>query len=372
MQARAAVVTGFDAPLVVEEIELRAPRENEVVVRIAAAACCITDTLSAGGLTYAPPPFVTGHAAAGIAEAVGRAVTRVAPGDRVVVVGSPECGECFYCVRGQPAACVEIFAGMIPPREIGVRADGAAIVADGGVGAYAERLIYREAHLVPVDTGLPDEQLCLLGCGVTSGLGAIFNIAQVQPGSSVAILGCGHLGLWMVQGARVAGAATIVAVEPRRERRALAGTLGATHLVDPADGDPIAQVKELTGGRGADYALEATCTAKAMEEAFLMARPGGTVVPTSMEALDSTVTLPALEFALAAKTIRGSQTGGSHILRDVPRFARMLETGVVDPTPIVTRTFTLDEINDAFAAAKAREVLTGVVMPNGKSSSAAV
>jgi S-(hydroxymethyl)glutathione dehydrogenase/alcohol dehydrogenase len=167
----------------------------------------------------------------------------------------------------------------------------------------------------------------------------------------------------MVQGAKVAGAETIVAVEPRADRRTLAGELGATHLIDPADGDPIEQVKALTEGRGADYALEATCTAKGMEEAFALARPGGTVVPTSMEALDSTVTLPALDFALAAKTIRGSQTGGSHILRDVPRFARMLEDGLVDAAPIVSRTFALDEINEAFSAAKAREVLTGVVLP---------
>jgi S-(hydroxymethyl)glutathione dehydrogenase / alcohol dehydrogenase len=360
---RATLVEEFGKPLVVEDVELRPPGPGEATVRITAAAVCITDALAAGGLTYAPPPFITGHAAAGVVEEVGEGARRVKPGDRVVAVGSPECGVCFYCVRDQPAACVEIFGGMIPPREIATRGDGSAVVVDGGVGAYAEKIVYREAHLVPVETDLPEEHLCLFGCGITSGLGAIFNIARVQPGTSVAVLGTGHLGLWMIQGAKLAGAETIIAVEPRAERREVAGSVGATHLVDPADGDPIEQVKTLTGGRGVDYALEASCTSKAMEEAFFMARPGGVVVPTSMEALDSTVTLPALEFALAAKEIRGSQTGGSHILRDVPKFVRLLEQGRIDAAPIVSRTWRLEEINEAFTAAQERTLLTGVIVP---------
>jgi S-(hydroxymethyl)glutathione dehydrogenase/alcohol dehydrogenase len=224
-------------------------------------------------------------------------------------------------------------------------------------------MVYRESHVAAVDTDLPPEQLCLLGCGVTSGLGAVFNIARVQPGSSVAILGCGHLGLWMVQAARAAGAAQIVAVEPLAQRRALAGRLGATELVDPADGDPVEQVKELTAGRGADHVLEAAGPVAAMEQGFLMTRPGGVFVPTGVETMTATVTLPAVEFALAAREIRGSQTGGSHILRDIPRFARMLERGDVDAGPIVTRTWRLDEVNEALAAARAKDVLTGVIVP---------
>jgi S-(hydroxymethyl)glutathione dehydrogenase / alcohol dehydrogenase len=360
---RAAICPDLHEPLVVEEVELRGPGEHEVVVRIDATAVCITDALAIEGFTLVDRPFINGHAAAGVVEAAGRATSRLRVGERVVVIGSTECGRCFYCAHGAPAACEEIFGGMIPPRAVARRADGSAVHADGGIGTFAERMVYRESHVVAVDTDLPSEHLCLLGCGVTSGLGAVFNIAGVRPGSSVAILGCGHLGLWMVQAARAAGAAQIIAVEPLAQRRALAGELGATDLVDPADGDPVAQVKELTAGRGADFALEAAGAVAAMEQGFLMTRPGGVFVPTGVETMTATVTLPAVEFALAAREIRGSQTGGSHILRDIPRFARMLELGEVDAGPIISRSWTLDEVNEALAAARAREVLTGVIIP---------
>ena len=217
--------------------------------------------------------------------------------------------------------------------------------------------------MIAVETGIPDEHLCLLGCGVTAGLGAVYNLGEVEPGDSVAVVGCGHLGLWIVQGARAVGAVQIIAVEPRAERRALAGELGATDLVDPADGDPIEQVQALTGGRGADVVFEAAGSAKAMEQAFLMTRRAGTLVPTGMEQLDATVTLPAIEFSVGSRRIHGCQYGGARIRRDIPRFVRMLEQGLVDAGPIVGRRFTLDEVNDAFRAAENREVLTGVVVP---------
>jgi Zn-dependent alcohol dehydrogenase len=225
----------------------------------------------------------------------------------------------------------------------------------------AERMIHREVSLVPVESDLPAEYLCLLGCGVMSGLGAVLSVADVRPGDTVAVVGCGHLGLWMVQAARLAGARQIIAVEPLAERRKLAGTLGATDLVDPGEGDPVEQVKALTGGRGTDVALEAGGTTAAMEESFRMARAGGVVVPTSMDQPDSTVTLSAIDYAISGKRVLSSQTGGGHVRRDVPRFAALLESGAVDATPIVSRHFALDEINDAIAAAQAKEVLTGVI-----------
>jgi S-(hydroxymethyl)glutathione dehydrogenase/alcohol dehydrogenase len=228
---------------------------------------------------------------------------------------------------------------------------------------FAQANVFRESQIVPIDSDLPAEHLCLLGCGITSGLGAVFNVAEVAPGSSVAILGCGHLGLWMVQAARVAGAAPIIAVEPIAQRRAVAAELGATHVVDPADGDPVEQVRALTEGRGPDYTLEAAGSTLAMEQAVAMVRGAGTMVATGMERPDSTVTLSAIDFAISGKRMLSSQTGGSHIRRDVPRFTGMLERGEIDAAPIVTRLFGLDEINDAVAAARAREVLTGVIVP---------
>ena len=179
----------------------------------------------------------------------------------------------------------------------------------------------------PSTPQLSDEHLSLLGCGVTAGVGAVLNLAEVQAGASVAVVGCGALGLWMIQGARVAGATTIVAVEPRAERRELARAVGATHALDPADGDPVAAVKALTGGRGADYVLEAAGPPEAMAQALAMTRPAGTMVPAGWETLSSTVTLPAVDFAVGGKRIQSCQYGGAHIRRDIPRFAGMLEAG---------------------------------------------
>jgi S-(hydroxymethyl)glutathione dehydrogenase / alcohol dehydrogenase len=363
MTTRAAILEELERPLVIEEVELRAPGDREVVVRIGAVDVCITDALSALGDVAAAPPTILGHAAAGVVEDVGAQVERVRVGDRVVVAGTPECGECFWCVRDRPDQCAEMLGGIFPPRTIATRADGSPVAADGGVGTYCERTNVREIGVVAVESDLPDEVLCLLGCGVTTGLGAMFNIARVEPGASVAVVGCGHLGLWMIQAARVAGAAQIIAVEPHASRLALAGELGATDLVNPADGDPVASVRALTGGRGADYGFEAAGPPAAMEQAFLMTRPAGTVVVTGWERPDSTVTFSAVELAILGRTIHSCQYGGARIRRDIPRFARLLEAGQVDAAPIVSRRFALDEVNEALEAALARSVLTGVIEP---------
>jgi S-(hydroxymethyl)glutathione dehydrogenase/alcohol dehydrogenase len=198
---------------------------------------------------------------------------------------------------------------------------------------------------------------------VTTGVGAVLNLAEVQPGSSVAVVGAGALGLWMVQGARVAGAATIVAVEPRPERRALALAVGATAVVNPDADDPVEAVKALTAGRGADYVLEAAGPPAAMATALAMTRPAGTMVPAGWETLSSTVTLPAVDFAIAGKRIQSCQFGGAHIRRDIPRFAAMMASGLLDAEPLISRRFGLDEVNAALAAAAEREVITGILLP---------
>jgi S-(hydroxymethyl)glutathione dehydrogenase/alcohol dehydrogenase len=359
---RAAVVTAFGEPLVVEEIALRPPGDGEAMVRIDATAMCVTDVLAMGGFTYAPLPMVPGHAAAGVVEAVGPGTDRVTVGQRVVVVGSTECRACYSCVHGCPSACDQIQLGMVPPRQVATRADGTAVTSESGIATMTERMNLRQVNLVPVESDLPAEHLCLLGCGVISGLGAVLSVARVRPGESVAVVGCGHLGLWMIQAARLAGARRIVAVEPDRTRRELAGALGATDLVDPAEAHPVRQVKALTGGRGVDTSFEAAGSTDAMRHSFLMARPGGTVVATGVAGTGASVTLPALEYALGARRILSSQSGGGHLYRDVPRFAAMLAAGLVDPRPIVSRTFPLDEINQAVGAARDRTVVTGVVL----------
>jgi S-(hydroxymethyl)glutathione dehydrogenase/alcohol dehydrogenase len=364
------VLEELNQPLVVEEIELLPLGPREVIVRVEATAVCITDVLSAQGHVAAQPPALLGHAGAGVVEEVGASVTAVEPGDRVVITGTPECGVCYWCVRDQPAECAEMLGGIFPTRHIAARANGDLVAADGGIGTWAERTKLRDIGVVRVDADLPMEHLCLLGCGVTAGLGAVFNVGEVEPGSSVAVVGCGHLGLWMIQAATIAGATQIIAVESRAERRELAGKLGATDLVDPAAGDSIEQVRALTGGRGVDFGFEAAGPPEAMQEAFQMTRPSGTFVPAGWTNLAATVTLSAVDFAIGGRKIHSCQYGGAHIRRDIPRFAQMLEAGLVDAKPIVSRTYPLDEVNEAMRAAEERAVLTGVITPQATAASA--
>ncbi|MFD2420727.1 zinc-binding dehydrogenase [Amycolatopsis pigmentata] len=364
-ETRAAVLHEVGAPLRMETIRLRDPGPREIVVRILAVDVCITDALSSIGKLLAAPPTVLGHAASAIVEEVGSRVTHVRPGQRVVIAGTPACGSCFYCVRGQEYQCVDIVGGIVPPWVIGAREDGTPVHSDGGVGTFAERMVLRESCVVAVDSSVGDIELSLLGCGLTSGVGAVVNIARVTPGSSVAVLGAGAIGLWMVQGARLAGAAEIVVVEPRAERREIALAVGATAVHDPADGDPVEFVRGLTEGRGADYVFEAAGPPSAFAQALTMTRRGGTMVPTGWESRDTTVTLPVVDLTVTSKTIIGCQYGNTRNRWDLPRFATLLERGLLDPAPVLSKTFTLDEADQALRAALGHEVVTGVLkMPS--------
>ena len=357
---RAAILVAVDEPMVVEDVELLPPEPHHVIVRTGASAFCFTDCMNQHGALVKKLPTVLGHAGMGVVEELGAQVTGVRAGDRVIVPGTPECGHCYWCVRGRPDQCADLFVGQ---PHIANRASGEAVTSSGGGGTYAELMRVPRSWVFPVETDLPDDQLSLLGCGITTGLGAVFNAAQVEPGSSVAVVGCGHLGLWMIQGARVAGAGQIIAVEPRADRRTLAGELGATHLVDPAEGDPVDQVQALTEGRGADYGLEAAGAPDAQIQAFQLTRRAGVVVLTGIEHHATTLTFSQFELALRAKDVRSCQNGRVRMRRDIPRFVRMIEEGLVDPRPIISRHYALEEINDAVAASDARQDLTGVIVP---------
>jgi S-(hydroxymethyl)glutathione dehydrogenase/alcohol dehydrogenase len=212
---------------------------------------------------------------------------------------------------------------MVPPVPVAQRVDGSWINADGGVGVFTEQAVIRESVLARIDADVRPEQAAMLGCGIVSGLGAVLNVAQVPRGATVAVLGCGHLGLWMIQAAHLAGAERIVAIDHLMRRRAAAGRLGATDVVDPAQGDVLAQVRDLTVGRGVDVALEAGGTLDGIEQVFGLARGGGTVVLTSMAQPTDVARFPALEIAVMGKRVLSSQSGGSHLKRDLPPCASM-------------------------------------------------
>ena len=362
---RAALLTAVKEPFEVEEIDYLDPGPGRVLVRTGASPFCSTDCVNWRGELGKIPPTILGHASMGEVLEVGPGVNHIKVGDRVIVPGTSECGVCFYCSIGRPDQCSETFdrAGIWP--HVANRRNGQPVSAAGNVGGYAEVMNVTANQVFPVQSDLPDEWLSLLGCGITTGLGAVFNVARVQPGSSVAVVGLGHLGQWMVQAAKVAAARSIIAVDPIAERRELAASLGATHLVDPGQDDPVVQVQALTEGRGADYVLEAATLATAQTQAILMSRRAGTVVLTSVERADATVTVPQVAIAVQSRAIISAQNGNVRMRHDLPRFIRMMEDGLVTPEPIITRRYSLDEINDALHASAEKRDLSGVIVPNG-------
>jgi S-(hydroxymethyl)glutathione dehydrogenase/alcohol dehydrogenase len=361
---RAALLTGFKQPFEVEEIDYLDPGPNQVWLHTGASPFCSTDVVNWRGDLGKQPPTILGHASVGTVVEVGAGVDHVKVGQRAIVPGTSECGVCFYCSVGEPWQCSETFdKGGIWPH-VANRSNGEPVSAAGNVGGYAELMHVIASQVFPVETDLPDEWIGLLGCGITTGLGSVFNVAKVQPGTSVAVVGLGHLGQWMVQAAKVANARTIIALDFVEWRREIAGKLGATHLVDPGAEDPVAAVQKLTGGRGADYVLEAATVASGQEQALLLSRRGGTVVLTSIEQQNATVTFPQVPLAVHSRRVISAQNGNCRMRYDLPRFIRMMEDGWVTAEPIITHRYTLDEINDALEASAEKRDLSGVIVPN--------
>jgi S-(hydroxymethyl)glutathione dehydrogenase/alcohol dehydrogenase len=330
------------------------------VVTLGASGVCHSDLSATNGTLPLPPPTILGHEGAGTVDWVGSEVTGVKKGDRVLATFIPSCGDCWYCLHDRSNLCEQTGAVMTTPRA--QRADGTAIPAFTGLGTFSDAMTISEAQAVKVETDVPDEQLALLGCGVTTGVGAALNTAQVEPGSTVAVIGCGGVGQAVIQGARIAGAARIFAIDPVELKRKSAEQLGATDLVDPADGDPVSQVKALTGGRGADYAFEVIGLPETIVQAFATARRGGTAVVVGMPRMDSMVTLPGFGLFFEEKRLLGCVYGSAQVRRDFPRFISLVESGRLDLGAMVSRRIKLDEVNDAFRAMQAGEVIRSVVV----------
>jgi Zn-dependent alcohol dehydrogenase len=361
VQTRAAVLTQFESDFYVGPMLLGEPAPGQLVVRTTAAPFCSTDWMGWRAMRRKQPPVVLGHTAVGVVESVGAAVTGFAPGDRVVVAGTPECGECFYCGIGRPDQCSVLMDGSDPV--VATLPDGRDVRAAGRVGAYAERMLVQAIQVHKLPDSLPDEIACLLGCGVSTALGAVFTIGEVQPGQSVAVVGLGHLGLWTVQAARLAGAGRIIGIDGHPGRRELAVSMGATDTVDSGSTDPVTAVQQFTEGRGADVVIEAAGPAIATRQAVMMARRAGTIVLAGVAHSATEVDLPQLQLTVHGKRILGCQNGQISPRTDMPRFISLLESGELDPSPFVTRTYALDEIDTVVRRSLALDDITGVLTP---------
>jgi S-(hydroxymethyl)glutathione dehydrogenase/alcohol dehydrogenase len=355
---KAAMCLEQNQPLSVEEVTPLDPGPDDVIVRVTASGVCHSDLSVING-TLPAGKVVLGHEGTGVVEKVGPDVTRLQVGDRVIGSFIPACGVCWYCLHDQSNLCAETYTVMFASRVR--RQNGEELPAMTGLGTFAEMMTVSQHSVVKVESDLPDEQLALIGCGVTTGVGAALNTARVEPGSIVAVIGCGGVGQAVIQGARIAGAARIVAIDPVAMKRDAALKLGATDVVDPSDADPIEAVKALSGGRGADYAFEVIGTAATIRQAVDTARPGGTAVMVGVPRLDSEVGIPAMS-VLEEKTIRGCVYGSAQVRRDFPRFISLIEQGKLDVGSMVSRTMHLHEVNDAIRAMQEGEVIRSVLV----------
>lgn len=345
-------------PLEIAELEPDPPRAGWVSVRIAATGVCHSDLSIQNGTIPSPLPCVLGHEGAGIVEEVGEGVTDVAAGDHVILSWLVPCRRCDLCLRGRPELCVHgfdhAFAG--PYARLGDTGVHAAL----GTATFAERSVVPASAAVRVDPDFPFEHAALVGCGVMTGVGAVVNTAHVGVGDTVAVVGCGGVGLAAMQGARLAGAERIVAVDVVAAKRADALRNGATDFVDGSAGDPVAAVLALTGG--VDHSLEVVGRSETIAQAYAMARRGGAVTIVGAGRFDDPVSFSTMGLMVDAKTIRGCVYGATDPHRDFPRVVRLAQQGRLDLEALVSRRIGLDDVNDAFAAMERAEVARSVIV----------
>lgn len=359
---RAAVMRAVGEPLVIEDITLAAPGPFEVVVRVAAAGLCHSDVRFMEGSYPTPLPTVIGHESAGVVAATGEGVTHVVPGDHVVTCLSVFCGMCSYCSSGRPYLCGNRAATQRREgEEPRLSVDGEELHQFLNLASFAERMLIHENALVKITAAIPLDRAALLGCGVTTGLGAVINTAGVRPGETTAIVGCGGVGLSAVQGARIAGSSTIIAIDRVAEKLALAARLGATHTVDASTEDPVETVVEITAGEGVDHAFEAIGSTRTAELAFAVLRRGGTATIIGLIPVGETISIPGYEL-LDEKRLQGSNMGSNRFRVDIPRYVGMYLDGRLNLDDMVTERLDLEEINEGFDQMRTGKVARNVIV----------
>ncbi len=363
---KAAVLYQPGEPLRVEEVDLAPPRAGEVRVRVAAAGVCHSDYHYMRGDLVGHLPIVLGHEGAGVVEEVGPGVSRVRPGDHVVLLWRTSCGRCEFCSRGRPALCPEGAAvrasGRMPDGTSRLSRDGQEIRHFLGVSCFAEQTVCQERSLLEVPEDVPLPVAAVAGCAVMTGVGAVVNTARVEPGSSVLVVGAGGVGLCAIMGAVLAGAARIVAADVNPTRLEMATSFGATDVVDGSHEDVVQAVQELTGG-GVDYAFEVIGLPQTVDQAVRSLRTGGTAVAIGMAPVGAATQVNLLDLVRMEKTLKGSVYGSTRPQADFPRLFELYRRGRLPLDRLLTREWPLDQINEAYEAMIAGTVARSVVVP---------
>lgn len=369
MKIRAAVLHEVNQPFDVREVDLSPPRHGEVRVRMAAAGVCHSDWHIVTGDTKHPLPVVCGHEGAGVVEEVGEGVTHLNLGDRVVLNWAPACGSCFYCTHGRPALCetytAPIWAGVLLDGSPRLSCDGRPVYHFCGLACFADHAVVPATSCVRIVNDEVNMRVAaLVGCAVTTGVGAVMNTAKVQPGDRVVVLGVGGVGLCAVMGAAAANAGAIIAIDRLTSRCDMARQFGATATIEAGDDASkiVESVRALTEGRGADVVIEAVGVPALQELSMQLARPGGTVVLAGLSPMGTATNLPGAVITRRELTIKGSYYGTADPPCDFPRYLDWHRAGRLPLDRLVSRTYGLDAINDAFADMLAGRTARGVIV----------
>jgi S-(hydroxymethyl)glutathione dehydrogenase/alcohol dehydrogenase len=360
---RAAILRDDSGVLEIEDIQIDAPRPSEILIDVVATGICHSDLHFLDGTWKASYPMLLGHEAAGVITAVGDDVIDLEVDDRVITCLSMFCGRCERCLTGHSYLCSNARRMQSRPRGEAPRitdAHGEPINQFGGLGSFAEQMLVHQNAAVKVSEEMPLDRAALIGCAVTTGVGAVFRTAEVKPGSTVAVIGCGGVGISAVQGAHLAGARQVIAVDLEPRKLAWASELGATHTVNPADGDPVAQVHELTGG-GVDYSFECIGLKQTAEQAYFMIRAGGVATVMGMVPIGVNLEIPGADLFLGSKTLQGCTMGSNNFVVDMPHLCDLYLGGRLKLDEMVSKTIPLDEINEGFEAMKSGEVVRTVI-----------
>lgn len=361
---RAAVLWKQREPLIVEEVDLDEPHHGEVRVKIAASGVCHSCLHAAdGSWANTRVPIVLGDEGAGVVEAVGPGVRTVRPDDHVIMSWAPSCGHCHYCVTGRPVLCENRspVLGTMLDGTSRMQVRGETVWHYGYTSTFATHSVLPESCVIPIDDDVPLELATLIGCSVTTGVGAVLNTAKVEAGASLAVFGTGGIGLNVVQGGVLASAYPIIAVDVRDNKLDYALSMGATHAIDASKQDPVAAIKRLTR-RGADYAIVAVGNTAAMDQAWRSLAPGGTCVIIGISETGAQLSLDANRIPDGERVLRGSNYGSARTRDDFPRFVSLYKAGKLKLEQLVTQRYALDDVNEAFRALAAGEVARGILV----------
>ena len=370
MKVRAAVLYEAKREIVVEEVDLQRPKQGEVLVRLAAAGVCHSDLHVLNGDLPAPLPVVMGHEGAGVVEEIGPGVTATSPGDHVVLVWRPACGTCYFCQKGRPALC-DFGTRM---RWSGTLADGTSRLSAGGkelrhfgcVSTFAEYTVVPEQGVVPIRKDVPLDVAAVVGCAVMTGVGAVVNTARIEPGASVLVVGCGGVGLNVVQGAALAGAEKVIAVDVLPSKLALARAFGATHTLNAREVAALPDaVRELTEGRGADYAFEVIGNPRTQLTCLDAVRRGGEAVLVGVAPLDAELAISPARLVLEEKRLTSTMYGSCRPHYDAPRLLNLYTAGKLRLEELISRRIDLGEVNKAFDLLRGGDVARQVITFDG-------